>query len=337
MFTETKEVAASIVPVVGQIMKTDLVRAVRTIWLQFRVRATLTLAGGPATAILNQGSILSIFDFAGTDENGKRYIEADPRMLAIYSQMCTNANLDFGRVRQTSLVNGAYDLEESFWVPFTSNLLAAGPLDTVFLERNTQRTLSAFIRQISASAANLIVQTPGTAVLSNVSVDVVQRYDRERQKRTLLEPTIRQMDFPVTSTSSAFIAKIETTDFLLGLVVAQVTTGAGFVTDVVNSLALRADGIDFYGPTLLPYEDLQADSQMEFAGDVSTGGTLPIWFRKSGRLSNALNPNTVANLRLVMDVQPSVTVGAGDSFVRVLLIEGQKVPGLTPDTIDFTI
>ncbi len=338
MYPEIKAAAGQIVsPLAAVIAKTELVRAVRTIWIQIRVRATLTLGGGPATAILNGGSILSAFDFAGMDENGVRNIEADPRLLAIYGQMCSAVNLDFNRVRATNVANGAYNLEESFWIPFTANIQAAGPMETVFMERNAQRILSAFVRLISTNVANILVQTPGTAVLSAITADVVQRYDFERSKRAVLLPVIRQQDFPVTGTFSELIGKIESTRYLQGMIVAQLTTGAGEVTDIINSMALRADGRDFIGPSLIPYENLQADAQMEFSGDCTSRGYLPIWFRKGGRLSNILNPNAMASLRFVWNCQQSVTAGAGTSFIRVLLLELEKVPGLTADNVPYVI
>lgn len=338
MFTEIKAAASPIIaPAAGVITKSELIRAVRTIWVQLRLSCTVTLAGGPATAILNGGSPWAAFDYAGTDENGVRYIEGDPRFLAIYSRMVSMANITFGQVRLSSLANGAYNLTESIWLPMTSGVLAAGPMDTVFMERNAQRVLSAFVRLINTNVANILVQTPGTAVLSNVQIAVVQRYDYERAKRSLMQPVIRQQDFPVASTQAEATFKIESTRYLQGMIVGQITTGAGEVTDIINTLALRADGRDFYGPSLIPYSQLQADSEQEFTGDVTSRGYLPIWFRKSGRISNVLNPNSVASLRLVCNVQPSVTVGAGSSSVRVLLLELEKVPGLTAESVGFQI
>lgn len=339
MFTEIKTAAGQILaPAPGQIVKTELIRAVRTIWVLLKLDCTVTLAGGPATAILNGGSPWALFDYAGTDENGTRYIEADPRALGVYSAMCAPRDLSFNRTRLTNTANGAYNLSESIWLPFTSNVIAAGPMDTVFLERNAQRVLSAFVRLISTNAAGLLVQTPGTAVVSNIAVSVVQRYDFERAKRSLLQPVIRQQDFAIASAASEFVMKIESTRYLQGMIVSQITSGAGEVSNIINTLALRADGRDFYGPSLVPYNQLQADCEQEFAGDVGLSrGYLPIWFRKSGRISNVLNPNNVASLRFVANVQPSVTAGAGSSTVRVTLLELEKVPGLTADYVGFQV
>ncbi len=339
MYTEQITNAGQIVsPAAGGVtVKTDLVRAVRTLAVQFRVRATVTLAGGPATLITNGGSILAAFNKFGLDENGARFVEADPRLLQVYQQMMAPRDTDLGRVRATNLANGAYALEESVFLPF-ANVQVAVPTESCFLERDPRRAFSAFLeRGPDSLALGKIVQTPGTAVISAITVDVVQRYDLERVKRTVLVPVIRQVEIPVAATATEFTFKLESTRYLQGLVIQQDTSGAGEVTDIINSLALRSDGREFVGPGLVPFEDLQAQAQMEFNGDCVSRGYLPIWFRKGGRLSNILNPNALSNLRLVMSVQPSVTVNAGTSTIRVLMLELERVPGLTAEQVPYQI
>lgn len=337
MFTEGLSAAGTIVaPTPNVITKTDLQRAVRTYELEYRVRGTVTLAGGPATAILNGGSILAAFLRLGTDENGTRWIDVDPLLAYIYHQMMTQQDTAKNRVRLTNPANGAYDLEESVFLPF-AGVGTAVPSETLYLERDARKNFSAFVTQGPVSVAGTLVQTPGTAVLSNVSVSVTQRYDTDRSDGTILLPSMRQEEKQITGVSTEFPFKLESEKYLQGLIVQQWTTGAGEVADIINSLALRADGWDGIGPSLVGYEELQARAQLEFSGSVVERGNLPIWFRKGGRLSNVLNPNALANLRLLLNCQPSATVGAGTSIVRVCYLELERVPGLTAATVPYQI
>lgn len=329
MFTEQVTRAAPIAaPAANSTTKTDLVKKVRTLWFQFRVRARVTLGGGPATSILNRGSVLCGFDRLGIDEGGTRMIDADPRLLQMASQMLAPRDTDHGRVRLTQVADGAYNLEESVFLPFSS-VQVAGPTESVYLERNPEKEFKAFVQRAADSLVNRIVATPGTAVIDNITVEVVQRYDLERNKRTVLLPVIRQLEQVIAGASTRFPFKIDSTSYLQGMIVQQDTQSRGEVTDIINRLALRADGRDFIGPDPVPYEELQAAAQMEFSGDVVSGGYLPIWFRKGGRLGNIVNANSLANFRLDLDCQPSVVAGAGTSIVRVLLLELVAVPGLT--------
>ncbi len=331
MFVEQKSASAAIVspPPNNVTTKSDLIRKVRTLLVQFRVRATVTLAGGPATAILNRGSILSAFNRFGTDENGFRPIDADPTMLEIAHEMLAPRVTDLGRVRLTNPANGAYALEESVFLPF-ANVQVAGPTETAYMERNPQQQFSAFVERGADSLVNTIVQTPGTALISAVSVNVTQRYDLERTKKAYFVPIIRHLaDVIVPGASSNFIIKLESTNYCQGLIVKQYTSGAGEVADIISSMALRADGRDFIGPQQVPYEELQAEAQMEFAGDCVPAGYLPIWFRKGGRLSNIVNANSLSNWRVEATVAPSAAVGAGTSSIRIMSLELVAVPGLT--------
>lgn len=323
-------------PGVGVKTKTDLVRAVRTFLIDLRLRLTLTLGGGPATAILNGGTPWAAFDRIGTDENGTNRIDVDPRLAILWTAMFSGQDTSVGRVRATNLANGAYDLEESVMLPFAGYPIA-GPAESVFLERNVNNSFGAFVTKGPDSVLNRLVQSPGTAVTSAVTVSVAQRYDWERNKRTILVPVVRQIELPVAVASTEFPFKIDSERYLQGIIVQQDTSGAGEVTDIINSLAIRADGRDIYGPGLTDYEQLQSMAQSEFAGPVVPRGALPVWFRKSGRLSNNLNPNTLSNLRMVMNVQPSVTAGAGNSIVRLLLLELERVEGLTVPNVNFQI
>jgi hypothetical protein len=318
-----------IAPRIGVDEKTDLIRKVRTFRQQFRVRGTLTLAGGPATLITNGGSILAAFSKMGYDENGARFVEADPRLLQIAHQMVAPRDTDLGRVRATNLANGAYALEESIFLPF-ANVQVAGPAESIYMERNPQQSFQAFVNQKTANGAlGNIVQTPGTAVWSAMTVDTVQRYDLDRTEKTTFLPVIRQVELVVPGASAEFIFKIESPRYLQWMIFQQDTSGAGEVVDIINSLAIRADARDYIGPGLVPYENLQADAQMDLAGDCVSRGYFPFWLREGGRLSNIVNVNSLSNLRAVMNVQPSVTANAGTSTIRILLGELEAVPGLT--------
>jgi hypothetical protein len=328
MFTELLAATPQIVaPVANRIERSQLIGAVRTLCIQLRFRCTITLAAGPATAILNGGSILALFSRAGVDENGTRYIDGELRSLGVLSQMQSPRVIDLGRTVLSSTANGATALEESVFLYF-STPLGAGPAETMYLERQVRQALNVFVQQ-QTNGVGTLVQTPGTATISNMTVDVVQRFDVNRSERTLLLPVIRTLEFPVAGAATELPLKIDSSRYIRAILIQQDTSGAGEVTDIINSLALRADGKDIIGPSLIPYENLQAQAQTEFAGDVVSRGYLPLWFQKGGRLSNLLNPNTMVNLRFIVNCQPSVTVGAVSSLIRVTLVELEQVPGLT--------
>jgi hypothetical protein len=315
-------------PVANQITRTGLIKKVRTLMLEFRLRATVTLAGGPATAILNGGSVWSAFESIGIDENGARFVDADPRILQVAHQMVAPRDTDHGRVRLTNPANGAYVLEESVFLAF-SNLQQAGPVETAYMERNPQQSFEAFVRRRGDSLANILVQTPGTAVISGITVDVVQRYDLERNKKVNFIPQYRTVEQVIAGASTRLPFKIDTGAYLQGVIFQQDTSGAGEVLDIISGLALRSDSRDFIGPDQAGYENLQALVQMEFAGDCVSRGYYPHYFRKGGRLSNIVNVNSLANFRAELNALPSVTAGAGTSTVRALLLELVPVPGLT--------
>jgi hypothetical protein len=337
VFTEVNTPNSSIVnPALNAFQGVELIRAVRTYLVQLRLSLTNTLAGGPATVITNGGTPWAVFNRVGLDENGARHVDLDPRLAILWTQMFAPRDIDKNRVRQTNLANGAYNLEESLYLPF-AGFPVAGPSESIFMERDVRRVLKAFANQDTASGANRIVQTPGTAVISNVSVSVSQRYDVDRQDRTILLPVVRQVEQAVAGASGEYVFKIDSTRYIQGMIIQQDAGPAGEVSDIVNSLALRADGRDIIGPGLKSYEELQSDAQMEFPGDVVPRGALPLWFRKGGRLSNILNPNTMSNLRFVMNVQPSVSAGAANSTIRILLLELERVEGLTRDKVPFQI
>jgi hypothetical protein len=337
MFAEIISAAGQIVaPVANVVTKTELVRAVRNFVIDLRLRLTVTLAGGPATAILNGGTPWAAFDRVGLDENGTKRVDLDPRLAILWTAMFTGQDNDAGRVRATNLADGPYALEESIMLPF-SGYPIAGPAESVFLERNVNNAFSAFVTKGPDSVANRLVQTPGTAVTSGVTVEVAQRYDWERAKRTMLVPVVRQVELQIPAASTEMVFKIDSTRYLQGIIVQQDTSGAGEVSDIINRFALRADGRDLIGPGLVDYEQLQSLAQQEFAGPVVPRGALPLWFRKGGRLGNILNPNALSNLRAVMNVQPSVTPGAGTSVVRLLLLELEHVEGLTVPPKGFAI
>lgn len=308
----------------------QLIKAVRTFALQLRLRLTATLAGGPATAINNGGSPWAVFNRVGIDENGAQNIAFDPLAAVTLTQMFAPRDTDKGRTRLTLLADGAYNLEESIFIPF-SGVQTAGPAESIFMERDVRRDLKAFVNQDVASGVGRLVRTPGTCAISNVSVSVSQRYDVDRQDRTILLPVIRDVELSVNGASTEFPFKIDSVRYLQGMIIRQITDGAGEVDDIISALALRADNRDIIGPGLKSYEEAQADAQMIFPGDVVPRGTLPVWFRQGGRLSNVLNPNTMSNLKFVFNVAPSVTAGATNSRIRITLLELERVEGLTVD------
>jgi len=226
--------------------------------------------------------------------------------------------------------------------------LGAQPVDTCFLQRDPQATCQVFVMMNSITTTTQLATTAGTVTLSNITVDVQQHYDDSVDIKPFFIPTYRMISEPITSTVTAFPIWLRTSKFLRGIIVGQ-DSSVGEVQDIITNLAIRGDNRDIIGPQSVNFEDLCTDAQWEFAGpffnhgyDASAAATqpqqalyLPYNFQRQGRLGNILNPLRDFNFRLEIDGQATVTGGGTASAVRVVMMELERVQGLTAPNLPF--
>lgn len=327
----------------GQKAYTRLQGGVRTHGLIFRIRGTVTLAGGPATALRNAGSLWSIIDAVGMEDNGKDVCRIDGMTARALSQMVAARSLTAQRIN--GYANAAYTLEESIYIPFAWPL-AVSPVESVYVEPDPRNALQAFVvhnANASTFVSTKLATTPGTATVSGVTVDVIQVYDTDKD-RPLFLPFYRQIQEVVAGTATEFPFYIKTDNLLRGMIIGQDTSGVGNVDDIISAIAVRSDGRDIIGPSLANWETLVRQCEQEYGGDLGSFGYdasaaatqptlstvyLPILFQQSGRLSNVLNPAADRNLRAVLSVAQSGVAAAGTSLVKATLFELLELPGVT--------
>lgn len=309
----------------------DLSLGMRTLYIKIRVSASLTIAGGPITAIRNAGSLLSQFLEMGLNENGEDVARHDPRLLGMITQ--ANAARTISSTRLTATANGVYPLEETILIPL-ANPLAISPAETAFVARDPRAALQAFITW-QPNVAAICNAGAATVTITTPTVNVEQHYDDETAEfPPILRPFFTDMVLPVSATATAVPFFIRTSRFIRALTIQQ-DTNVGEVADIISAIAIRGDRRTYYGPNPLTFSDLQRMQELEFGGDVLRSGYLRINAQRSGRLSNIINPNTDTNFRLELNVAPSAAAGATSSVVRVCVEGLEVVPGVTAGAVGF--
>lgn len=309
----------------------DLALGMRTLYLVFRISGSVTIAGGPITAIRNAGSILSQFSEFGLNENGEDVVRHEPRLAGIISQ--ANAARVISSTRLTSTANGTYPLEETVLIPL-ANPRAVNPAETAFVARDPRVALQAFVNWQSSVSA-IANAGAATVTFTTPTVTVEQHFDDETGEfPPILRPFYQDIIQPVTAATLNVPFYIKTSRYLRALVIQQ-DTNVGEVSDIVSGLILRGDRRTYYGPNAIPFADLQRKQEFELAGDVFRSGYLYLDFQRSGRLSNIINPNVDTNLRFELNVTPSVTAGATSSNVRIGVLGLEVVSGVTAQAVGF--
>lgn len=309
----------------------DLTLGMRTLALYFRISGSVTIAGGPITAIRNGGSILSQFSEFGLNENGDDVVRHDPRLAGIISQ--AHAARVISSTRLSSTANGTYPLEEIVMIPLT-NPRAVSPAETAFVAKDARAALQAFVTWVSSVTA---ICNPGAATVTftTPTVQVEQLYDDETGESVpLLRPFFQDMLFPISGAGNNIPLYLKTSRYIRGIAIQQ-DTNVGEVSDILSGLIVRGDRRVYYGPNAVTFGDLQRRQEFELAGDVFRSGYLFLDFQRGGRLSNIINPNVDTNLRLEVNATPSVTAGATSSNIRVSLLGLEVVDGVTAKQVMF--
>lgn len=319
----------------------------RTGYIDLDISATLTLAGGPATIIRNDGSLLALFDFIGLEENGEDIVYADARMLGTLSQVVQGNAGSNDRLR--ALADGAYTLREQVRIPFAWPLSGA-PWETCHVERDPQQTTQVFA-VANNNAAN-IVTTAGTAVVTNLTIQPRQIYD---DLRVILPPyfvpKIRMVSQPVAGAASGLPFYIRGALVQRGFILAA-DTNVGIANDVLSQIKIVDDMRSYVGPRAADFEALSRSqafnyggSPSSFGGDIVAADTAAPGFgtyfqnwQDGGRLSMCYNPRTQGeNLRIEADVAASTMSGATSQVLKALLIELDPRQGITRPLQSFRV
>jgi hypothetical protein len=309
----------------------DILSGFRTGFIDFEVSAVLTLAGGPATIIRNDGSLLGLFDAVGLEENGDDIVNVDPRALSVVSA-AVSANAT-GATRLRALADGVYTLRETIRLPFAWPLSGA-PWETAHVERDPSATTRVF--WVANNNAANIVTTAGTATISSLVVRTRQTFD---DLRIVLPPyyvpKMRMMTAPVSGAASGFQFKLPGSLPQRGIVI-YADTNVGIANDVITQARIIDDMRAYVGPNMANFGDLSRSQVFSyggalaaFGGNITAAATaapgLGTYFQNwqdGGRLSMCYNPRKQGeNLRVEADVLASVMTGATSQNLKALVIE----------------
>lgn len=328
MFRLRRNPRNAITTVAGERAYSRLINAVSSNFVTLVFTASFVISAASATNIRNRGSILAAFDEIGIDENGTDRHIYDGRVLRVLSEMAAPSALSARRV--TAVTAATYPLEEAVRIYF-AHPFAANPRETAYLERDSKQLLQVFAKLNSSAKDRLATAGSATLALNSIAVTVTHGYDKEEANLPEFLPVVRQQIVPVTGTNPQLTEYIKGSNFIRQMVVSQEGTTIGEVGDIINSLVLRSDDMDFIGPGQMDWDDLQLEQEFEFGGAVVTSNRshLGLNFQQGGRLASIISPAQMNNLRFEFSVQASVTSGAGDSRIRITIVELQRVAGLT--------
>lgn len=324
-FRLTRNKRSAIAPVAGERQFSKLVNGVQGHYVDVVARATVTVTVANATAVLNRGSVWSLFDEIGIEENGTDRMIMHGRVLRFLSEMAAPSSLS--ATRMTSPNIAVYNLVESARIYF-AHPFAANPRETAFREHDVRQDLRIFAKMASNPAAALLTVGGATVVVSAVSVSATHGYDKDERDLPYFIPRIYQQVVQVAGTNAQLPEYIRSNNAIRALVVSQETTTVGEVSDILNAVALKSDTRDIIGPNPVRLDELQYASEFDFGGAVvsSNKAHLGLNFQQWGRLAYLLAPGQDVNLRFEFDVQASAS--AGTSQLRITRVELDPDPTL---------
>jgi hypothetical protein len=329
----TKYPLAGITAINGQRAVSDMRNGRRTTGVFIRIQASLQIAVAPVTTILNGGTVLSLVDFVGINENGEDRVLLNGR-LAGYVGRVNNVVDEASFTRLTSTAIGTTQLDETIYIPF-------GPAwqvsrgETAYVEKDPRVSLQAFV-QWNPTVANIVTAGGATVTIGTPTITVWQEGDDERQKhRPLFVPFYREQSLVVSASGLQPPMYLKTSRFIRALAIMQ-DTNVGFQSDIITNVILKGDTRDFIAPpggTIGDLARMLESSQNAPAAD--DPGFLYLNFAEGGRLSNVLSPINDANVRFEFTAAPSAAAGATSSIIRVGILELERVTGLTADRLNF--
>jgi hypothetical protein len=283
-------------------------------------------------AIRNRGSILAAATEVGYIDGGADKAVLDPRLARFIGEAMAPSALPAIRLGGPG-IQVATQLRETFplWL---ASPRSANPNETKYTEVNKQLAQELFLTPLR-NIGRLVSGAP-TGTITNLQMQIEQVYDDLVGVPPLLSTYVRQISQDVVGANAAFKIDLRGNRYLRGLAIQQDTSDAGEVEDIINALVLRGDNNSIFGDRAIPFRNLVEHSQEEYGGAVvATRGYLFIDFQRYGRLTSLWNPGQDTNLRLELDVQPSV--GNAGSKVRVALWEMERTAVTKQGDLPFQI
>lgn len=322
MFTRSNEERGPILPLtnLGKRTTAPLVTNVRTKFIDLVLRTQVIVATAALASIRNRGSAFALLSEMGITEGQIPTWQVDPRVLKFQSEEAAPSKLTASPLANTA--TGTYNLVDRLRLNF-AHPFQRDPRETWYLETNPLADFSfyATLDSVANAVARLADITGGAVVtIPSMSLDVQQVYDRIDSKLPIYLPKTEMITTNVAGASKSFLIPIKITDRLRSITITQ-DSDAGEVTDIINTVTLRGDNFRWIEKVSL--DDLARSREYEQGGDVYVGAGgrhVYINFQEDGKLSHVLNPlGQDTNLRLELDVQPSVTSGATNSRIIVTL------------------
>jgi hypothetical protein len=279
----------------------------------------------------NRGSILAAITDVGYIDGGSDKVAVDARLARFIGEAMAPSALPATRLGGVG-VQVATQLRETFplWL---ATPRGANPNETKYIESNKQLAQEVFLTPLR-TIARLAGGAP-TGTITNLQMQVEQIYDDLVGVAPLLSTYVRQISQDVTGANTALKVDLRGNRYIRGIAIQQ-DTDQGEVSDIINSLVLRGDNQAILGDRAIPFRNMVEHAQEEQGGAVVAQlGYLFIDFMRYGRLTALWNPFQDTNLRLELDVQPSV--GNTSSKVRVALWEMERTAVTLQGELPFQI
>lgn len=289
----------------------------RTERYQLRVTANVTPVAALGTN-RNKGSVLALLQELGFNDGGTDKVVMDARLARFIAEALAPSALPATRLDATSGVLQA--LEET--VPIWLSAVGTGnPNETKYVEANKQLQQQVFITP--NRLASRITNGAGGATIAALTANVEQVYDDLVGTPPWLTAYTRQVVQDITGANAAQKVDLRGSRYIRGLGIQQDTNPVGEVADIINGLVMRGDADTYIGQNAIPFRDLVLGNAVEQGGAISSAPAGYLWidFCRYGRLSTMWNPYQDTNMRLELNVQPSVAAGATSSQVRVAIVE----------------
>lgn len=294
----------------------------RTLRLNITVRATVSVTT-LATAVLNKGNAAALLRLY-VNENGKDRIAVDGR-VASHMTACYAANTPTNS-RQNAVAVASYNLVERIVLHFSPRQ-AVVPSETCFAESSPTAPLYLEAEAYANGFSRLF--TGGAGSITALSVECEQEFVDESDAPTpFFITTMREQVENVSGTNAAYPIFVRTANKLRGVIISQ-DSDAGEVSDILTTIALRADNGDVIGPNPVTYDNFAQYAENEFAGQVYNPADAQrarshvfVNFQQEGRLSRVIDPyRDFTNLRFEFG---TATSASPNGKVRLTYIELER-------------